>query len=46
MSSKYTNVESKLLVQTKAMADKQRGKFDPKAEKGKDAITMGGKLFY
>ena len=41
---KYDKVESKLLVETKAMAEKKRDKFDPKAEKGKDAITFGGKL--
>ena len=38
-------VESKLLVETKAMADKKREKYDKdKDGPGKDAMTMGGNL--
>ena len=35
-------VESKLHVETKAMAEKKRDKFDGNG--GKDALTMGGRL--
>ena len=45
MAEFYKNkVESKLLVETKAMQDKKREKFDPSKEHGRDAITMGGNL--
>lgn len=38
-------VESKLLVETKAIADKKRDKYDPKKDgPGRDAMTMGGNL--
>ena len=38
-------VESKLLVETKAMVDKKREKYDPKKDgPGKNAHTMGGNL--
>lgn len=37
-------VESKLLVETKAMESKKREKFDPKKDAGRDALTMGGRL--
>lgn len=38
-------IESKLLVETKAMADKKRDKFDPKKDgPGRDAMTMGGNV--
>ena len=45
MAEFYKNkVESKLLVETKAMQDKKREKFDPSKDVGRDAITMGGNL--
>jgi len=45
LGEKYANkVESKLFVETKAMADKKREKFDASKETGRDAHTMGGKL--
>ena len=37
-------VESKLLVETKAIETKKREKFDPKKDSSKDALTMGGRL--
>jgi hypothetical protein len=38
-------VESKLLVETKALQDKKREKYDPKKDgPGRDAHTMGGNL--
>jgi hypothetical protein len=37
-------VESKLLVDTKAIENKKREKFDPKKDASKDALTMGGRL--
>ena len=45
-AEKYKDkVESKLLVETKAMADKKREKYDAKKDgPGKDAMTMGGNL--
>jgi hypothetical protein len=43
-SSKYNKVESKLLVETKAMADKKREKFVACEGSSKDAHTFGGKL--
>lgn len=37
-------VESKLLVETKAIENKKREKFDPKKDNARDALTMGGRL--
>jgi hypothetical protein len=38
-------VESKLLVETKAVEEKKREKYDPKRDgPGKDAHTMGGNV--
>lgn len=38
-------VESKLLVETKAQAEKKRAKYDPKKDgPGRDAMTMGGNI--
>ncbi len=38
-------VNSKLLIETKAQADKKRTKYDPKKDgPGKNAMTMGGNL--
>lgn len=38
-------MESKLLVETKALQDKKREKYDPKKDgPGKDAHTMGGNV--
>ena len=31
-------------METKAMADKKRDKFDPKNDTGRDALTMGGNV--
>ena len=45
IENKYKDkVTSKLLVETKAIQDKKREKFDPQKEQGRDAITMGGNL--
>ena len=45
MSEKYAKkVESKLFVETKAMQDKKRTKFDPEKDDRSDAMTMGGYL--
>ena len=43
LANKY-QVESKLLVETKAMQDKKRAKFDPENDSRADAMTMGGRL--
>ena len=43
-ANKYNKVESKLLVETKAMADKKRDKFVAGEGSSKDAHTFGGKL--
>ena len=43
-AAKYEKVESKLTVETKAMADKKRDKFVAGEGGGRDALTMGGKL--
>lgn len=32
------------MVETKAIQEKKRTKFDPTVEKGRDAHTMGGNL--
>ena len=37
-------VESKLTVETAAIKEKKREKFDPTKDKGRDAMTMGGNL--
>jgi hypothetical protein len=37
-------VESKLNVETAAIKEKKREKFDPSKDKGRDAMTMGGNL--
>lgn len=37
-------VESKLLVETKAIESKKREKFDPRKDESKIAMTMGGRL--
>ena len=37
-------VESKLNVETQAMKEKKRDKFDPAKDRGRDAMTMGGNL--
>jgi len=39
---KYERVESKLLVETKAMQGKQRSKFDSKEEAGNIGHSFGG----
>lgn len=45
IEDKYKDkVESKLLKETQAIHDKKRTKFDPKVEKGRDALTMGGNV--
>lgn len=45
INDKYKDkVESKLHVETKAMQEKKREKFDPNSDKGRDAFTMGGNL--
>lgn len=45
IADKYkAKAESKLLVETKAMQDKKREKFDPTTDQPKDAMTMGGNL--
>ena len=45
LQEKYTKkVESKLFVETKAMADKKRTKFDPEKDDKASAMTMGGFL--
>lgn len=41
---KGKKVESKLLVQTAAIENKKREKYDPKKDGVRDAITMGGRL--
>ena len=43
LANKY-QVESKLLVETKAMQEKKRTKFDPENDSRGDAMTMGGRL--
>jgi len=43
-ANKYNKVESKLMVETKAMADKKRDKFVAGEGTNKDALTFGGKL--
>ena len=43
LANKY-QVQSKLLVETKAMQEKKRTKFDPENDSRADAMTMGGKL--
>lgn len=37
-------VESKLNIETKAMKDKKREKYDPNRDGKKDAMTMGGNV--
>ena len=38
-------VQSKLLVETKAIVEKKREKYDPKKDgPGRDCMTMGGNL--
>ena len=45
LANKYQNkVQSKLHVETKAMQDKRRAKFNPETDERSDAMTMGGKL--
>jgi hypothetical protein len=45
LADKYANkVESKLHVETKAMAEKKRTKFDPEVDEKGSAMTMGGFL--
>lgn len=46
LAEKYQlKVESKLFVETKAVVEKKREKFDPKKDgPGKDADTFGGRL--
>ena len=45
LASKYLDkVQSKLLVETKAMQEKKRAKFNPETDERVDAMTMGGKL--
>ena len=44
-SNNYSNVESKLLHETKALQDKKREKYDKERDgPGKAAHTMGGNL--
>ena len=43
LAEKY-RVDSKLFVETKAVVEKKREKFDPKKDSSKDAETFGGKL--
>ena len=45
LANKYqSKVQSKLHVETKAMQDKKRAKFNPETDGKADAMTMGGKL--
>lgn len=45
LAGKYqSKVQSKLLVETKAMQEKKRTKFNPDTDDRADALTMGGKL--
>ena len=45
LANKYQNkVQSKLLVETKAMQEKKREKFNPETDNKVDGMTMGGKL--
>lgn len=45
LANKYeSKVQSKLHVETKAMQEKRRAKFDPEKDDRSDAHTMGGKL--
>jgi len=45
LAEKYQNkVQSKLLVETKAMQEKKRAKFNPDTDDRVDGMTMGGKL--
>ena len=45
LAEKYTKkVESKLLVETAAMQEKKRAKFDPEKDKKADAMTFGHRL--
>lgn len=45
LANKYQDkVQSKLLVETKAMQEKKRAKFNPETDNRADAMTMGGKL--
>ena len=43
LKEKY-QVESKLHVETKAMQEKRRDKFDKQKDSAKDPLTMGGLL--
>ena len=45
LANKYEGkVQSKLHVETKAMQEKRREKFNPDTDDRTDAMTMGGKL--
>ena len=45
LANKYqSKVQSKLFVETKAMQEKKRAKFDPENDNRTEAMTMGGKL--
>lgn len=45
LSEKYTKkVESKLLVETTAMQEKKRAKFDPEKDSKSEAMTFGHRL--
>ena len=45
LANKYEGkVQSKLHVETKAMQEKRREKFNPDTDNRTDAMTMGGKL--
>ena len=45
MSEKYAKkVESKLLVETTAMQEKKRAKFDPEKDTKSEAMTFGHRL--
>lgn len=45
LANKYVEkVQSKLMVETKAMQEKKRSKFNPETDNRADAMTMGGKL--
>ena len=43
-NKKYGNIETKINQTTEGFKNKQRTKFNPKTDKGKDACTMANNL--
>jgi len=44
LAKQKDKVESRLNEETKAIKEKKRAKFDPKEDRGRDAMTMGGNI--